>query len=188
MATFKSFRNLGRNLGRKLTAADSDDMHRNGKTPHEPVREEQEEEKVNVTAQVLNQDTALIQLLITSIRPYWRMMSLAGFFMLLVASLNVVPPYLLQQAIDGPIARGDTGALGQITLLYGATALALFVLTFAYTYFLQYAAQRALADLRTRLFDHILRQDYTFLTNTSTGDLVARLSSDIDNINQVKIS
>ena len=185
MATFKSFRNLGRNLGRKLTAADSDDMHRNGKTPHEPVREEQEEEKVNVTAQVLNQDTALIQLLITSIRPYWRMMSLAGFFMLLVASLNVVPPYLLQQAIDGPIARGDTGALGQITLLYGATALALFVLTFAYTYFLQYAAQRALADLRTRLFDHILRQDYTFLTNTSTGDLVARLSSDIDNINQV---
>jgi len=133
----------------------------------------------------LNQDAALIQLLVASIRPYWRMMSLATVLMLGVALLNVVPPYLLQQAIDGPIAQGDIQALWNITIIYGITALSLFVLTFAYTYFLQYAAQRALADLRTRLFDHILRQDYTFLTNTSTGDLVARLSSDIDNINQV---
>lgn len=157
------------------------DAKHNGK-----VRDDhQEEPEIKVTPQVLSQDTALIQLLLTSIRPYWRMMTLAGLLMMIVASLNVVPPYLLQQAIDGPIAQGDVQALWGITLIYGATALALFVLTFAYTYFLQYAAQRALADLRTRLFDHILRQDYTFLTNTSTGDLVARLSSDIDNINQV---
>jgi len=133
----------------------------------------------------LNQDAALIQLLVSSIRPYWRMMIVATVLMLGVATLNVVPPYLLQQAIDGPIAQGDIRALWNITIFYGITAISLFVLTFAYTYFLQYAAQRALADLRTRLFDHILRQDYTFLTNTSTGDLVARLSSDIDNINQV---
>ncbi|MEZ4673722.1 MAG: ABC transporter ATP-binding protein [Caldilineaceae bacterium] len=68
---------------------------------------------------------------------------------------------------------------------HAAAALGLFILTFAYTYYLQFAAQRALADLRTRLFDHIFRQDYAFLTGTSTGDLVSRLSSDIDNINQV---
>jgi ATP-binding cassette, subfamily B, multidrug efflux pump len=157
---------------------------RNGQVPTEAETLSEKEVEKPVT-QVLNQDTALVQLLLTSIRPYWRMMSLAALLMLAVASLNVVPPYLLQQAIDGPIAQGDIEALWRITFLYGAAALALFVLTFAYTYFLQYAAQRALADLRTRLFDHILRQDYTFLTNTSTGDLVARLSSDIDNINQV---
>ena len=133
----------------------------------------------------LNQDSALFTLLVTSIRPYWPSMSIATVLMLVVAWMNVVPPYLLQQAIDGPIARGDTQALWRIAILYGATALGLFVITFAYTYTLQYAAQRALADLRTRLFDHILRQDHAFLTNTPTGDLVTRLSSDIDNINQV---
>ena len=133
----------------------------------------------------LNQDSALFTLLATSIRPYWPSMSIATVLMLVVAWMNVVPPYLLQQAIDGPIARGDTQALWRIAILYGATALGLFVITFAYTYTLQYAAQRALADLRTRLFDHILRQDHAFLTNTPTGDLVTRLSSDIDNINQV---
>lgn len=169
----------------KLEAEQASNHQADAKHNGKVQEEHQEEPEIKVTPQVLSQDTALIQLLLTSIRPYWRMMSLAGLLMMLVASLNVVPPYLLQQAIDGPIAQGNVQALWGITLIYGATALALFVLTFAYTYFLQYAAQRALADLRTRLFDHILRQDYTFLTNTSTGDLVARLSSDIDNINQV---
>ncbi|MCB0127255.1 MAG: ABC transporter ATP-binding protein, partial [Caldilineaceae bacterium] len=133
----------------------------------------------------LSQDTALFELLGSSMRPYWPSMSLAALLMFAVAGMNVVPPYLLQQAIDGPIARGDMQALWRITILYGATALGIFVVTFAYTYYLQFAAQRALADLRTRLFDHIFKQDYAFLIGTPTGDMVSRLSSDIDNINQV---
>ncbi|MEZ4735363.1 MAG: ABC transporter ATP-binding protein [Caldilineaceae bacterium] len=183
MANLKLPRKVGKAAtgdGAKQNGWDSRASATESTTPNEA-----ETEHAKTTTQPLNQDAALIKLLLTSIRPYWRMMSLAGVLMLGVASLNVVPPYLLQQAIDGPIAQGNLQALWGITFLYGGTAVALFVLTFAYTYFLQYAAQRALAGLRTRLFDHILRQDYTFLTNTSTGDLVARLSSDIDNINQV---
>ncbi|HRW05833.1 MAG TPA: ABC transporter ATP-binding protein [Caldilineaceae bacterium] len=136
-------------------------------------------------AEELSQDTALFELLGSSLRPYWPSMSVAALLMFAVAGMNVVPPYLLQQAIDGPIARGDMQALWRITILYGATALGIFVVTFAYTYYLQFAAQRALADLRTRLFDHIFKQDYSFLIGTPTGDMVSRLSSDIDNINQV---
>lgn len=105
--------------------------------------------------------------------------------MLVVAGLNVAPPYLLQQAIDGPIANGDVGVLWRITLLYAVTAVAIFGLTYAYTYFLQQAGQRALADLRVRLFDHLLNHDYAFLSQTSTGELVARLTNDIDQLNAV---
>src|SRR5690606_26667396 len=66
-----------------------------------------------------------------------------------------------------------------------ATAIGLFIFTFAFNYFLQQAGQRALADLRTKLFNHIMRQDHGFLTGTSTGDLVARLTNDIDQLNAV---
>jgi ATP-binding cassette subfamily B protein len=130
----------------------------------------------------LNQDAALFKLMGESLRPYWRWTLAALVLMAATAASNVVPPYLLQQAIDGPIKRGETGALWQITLLYGATAIAAFVLTFAYTYFLQKGAQQALTDLRVRLFDHILTQDYGFLTSTPTGEFVARLMSDIESI------
>ena len=73
-----------------------------------------------------------------------------------------MPPYLLQQAIDGPIATGDVDALVRITLLYGATAIGLFIFTFAFNWFLQQAGQRALADLRTKLFNHIIAKTTAF--------------------------
>jgi ATP-binding cassette subfamily B protein len=105
--------------------------------------------------------------------------------MLGTSALNAVPPYLLQQAIDGPIARGDVRSLYMVTLLYGVTAIGIFLLTFAFTYFLQQAGQHALADLRSRLFDHILTQDHSFFTAKPTGDLVVRLTSDIDQLSAV---
>lgn len=132
-----------------------------------------------------SQDLALFRLLSVSLAPYkgWLFMALA--LMICVAAMNVVPPYLLQQAIDGPISNGDRGALWRITLLYGSTAVGIFVLTFAYKYFLQQAGQRALADLRLRLFNHIMKQDHAFLGRVSPGELVARLTSDIDTLNAV---
>ncbi|MEZ4735231.1 MAG: ABC transporter ATP-binding protein [Caldilineaceae bacterium] len=133
----------------------------------------------------ISQDWALFRLLGNAIRPYKGWMTVSLLLMLVVAGLNVAPPYLLQQAIDGPIANGDVGVLWRITLLYAVTAVAIFGLTYAYTYFLQQAGQRALADLRVRLFDHLLNHDYAFLSQTSTGELVARLTNDIDQLNAV---
>ncbi len=79
----------------------------------------------------------------------------------------------------------DRDGLLRLALLYGAVAIGIFVLTFAYTYFLQQAGQRALADLRSRLFNHILTRDNDFLARVPTGDLVARLTSDVDTLNAV---
>ncbi|MBP8107764.1 MAG: ABC transporter ATP-binding protein [Caldilineaceae bacterium] len=136
-------------------------------------------------SEVVSQDSALFQLLASSLSPYKGWLIAALVLMIGVSGLNAVPPYLLQQAIDGPIKQGQIDALWRITAIYGATALGIFVLTFAFTYFLQQAGQRALADLRTRVFSHILGQDHAFLTSTPTGELVARLTNDIDQLNAV---
>jgi ATP-binding cassette subfamily B protein len=137
------------------------------------------------TKEAASQDLALFKLLAISLSPYRWWLVLAMILMVGVAALNVVPPYLLQQAIDGPIPAGDSAVLWQLAALYGATAITLFVLTLFYTYSLQQAGQKALADLRSRLFNHIFKQDHAFITNTPTGDLVSRLTSDIDSVNAV---
>jgi ATP-binding cassette subfamily B multidrug efflux pump len=136
-------------------------------------------------SEIANQDSALFKLLASSLAPYKRWVIAALVLMTGVALLNAVPPYLLQVAIDGPIAEGDVDALWRITIIYGATAVGIYLLTYAFTYFLQHAGQRALADLRSRLFNHILGQDHAFLIKTSTGELVARLTNDIDQLNAV---
>jgi ATP-binding cassette subfamily B protein len=130
-----------------------------------------------------SQDAALFWLMITTMAPYRRSMLFALLLLVGTAAMNIAPPYLLQQAIDGPIAQRDAGGLVPLALLYGGTALAMFGLNYAYTYFLQQAGQRALADLRARLFDHMLKQGHAFFTITPVGDLVTRLTSDIDTIN-----
>ncbi|MFN8495545.1 MAG: ABC transporter ATP-binding protein [Caldilineaceae bacterium] len=147
------------------------------------VEQPDEQERPRPVGANMSQDAALFRLIGIAMAPYWHWMALAFVLMLATAASNVIPPYLLQQAIDGPLAHGDIKALWRITFLYGATAIVAFILTFAYTYYLQKAAQNALTDLRTRLFDHILTQDHGFLTGTSTGELVARLTSDIESVN-----
>ena len=146
---------------------------------------EQDRLRKRKLSEVASQDSALFRLLGSSLAPYKKWLGISMVLMLITSGLNAVPPYLLQQAIDGPIKGGDVGALVRLTLLYGGTAIGLFLFTFAFNYFLQQAGQRALADLRTKLFNHIMRQDHGFLTGTSTGDLVARLTNDIDQLNAV---
>lgn len=137
------------------------------------------------TEEAASQDLALFKLLAVSLKPYRWWLVLAMILMVGVATLNVVPPYLLQQAIDGPIPEGNSAVLWRLAALYGVTAITLFVLTLFYTFSLQKAGQKALADLRSRLFNHIFKQDHAFITNTPTGDLVSRLTSDIDSVNAV---
>lgn len=129
------------------------------------------------------QDSALIRLTMTTMAPHWRPMVAALVLLLGNAVLNVLPPALLQRAIDGPIAAGDVAGLWPIAGQYAAIAFGMFVLTYAQTYFLQQAGQRALADLRHRLFAHMLRQGQDFFGKTPVGDLVARLTGDIDALN-----
>ncbi|MBV7330336.1 ABC transporter ATP-binding protein/permease [Chloroflexi bacterium TSY] len=153
------------------------------------------------SSQKISQDWALFRLLGESLWPYKGWMLAALFLMIIVATLNVIPPLLLQWAIDGPLAQainnpqgsGFNGLLAQstesgllgIAALYALTAIGIYGITYAYTYFLQQAGQRALADLRVRLFNHLLNHDYAFLSQTSTGELVARLTNDIDQLNAV---
>ncbi|MGQ9547885.1 MAG: ABC transporter ATP-binding protein [Roseiflexus sp.] len=130
-----------------------------------------------------SQDAALVALLASTIAPHRRLLLIALFILLVTAALNAVPPALMQQVIDGPIAHGDVAGIWPIAALYGGVAVVMFALQYVYTFFLQQAGQRALADLRTRLFDHIVQQDQAFFGRTSTGDLVTRLTSDVDTIN-----
>lgn len=129
------------------------------------------------------QDAALAKLTASTMLPHWRPLLLSLVLLMLNAALNVVPPALIQRAIDGPIAQGDAGGVWPLAGLYGLVALAMFGLTYVQTYFLQQAGQRALADLRHRLFAHMLRQDQAFFGKVQVGELVSRLTGDIDALN-----
>src|SRR5438105_4834397 len=82
------------------------------------------------------QDGALAWLVVTTLAPHWRALLLAVVMLLATAALNVAPPYLVQQAIDGPIAQRNVSGLWPLAALYGGIALLMFALQYGQTYFL----------------------------------------------------
>jgi ATP-binding cassette subfamily B protein len=127
-------------------------------------------------------DRALLWLLATLLRPHWR--PLAGALAALCGSagLAAAPPLLLREAIDGPLARGATAGLVPYAAAYAGVAVAVVGLQAVQTVLLQRAGQRALADLRARLFGHVLDSGPAGPAGAgrSVGTSVARLTGDVD--------
>ena len=107
--------------------------------------------------------------------------------MLVVVSsgLTVLGPYLLGLAIDRYIDRGDLPGLARLLLLM----LAIFVLTslllWLQSYVMAGAAQRTVRDIRNDLFGRLQALPLRFFDRRPHGDLMSRLTNDVENINQV---
>lgn len=130
-------------------------------------------------------DRFLIGMLAHFVRPFWRQL-VAVFLMLIgVTVLSLLPPYLIQRAVDGPITAKDLNGLIPYGVVYFLSIVALFVLRFGHTFMLQTVGQNALVNLRQALFEHILKQDMRFFNTTPVGQIVSRLSNDIEALTEL---
>jgi ATP-binding cassette, subfamily B, multidrug efflux pump len=130
-------------------------------------------------------DRDLYWLLGQFLAPYLRQIGVVFLLLGVVTVLSLLLPYLVQRVVDGPITRGDANGLIPYGIAYFVTILGLFAARIAHTYLLQTVGQNALVDLRQRLFEHILRQDMSFFNKTPVGQLVSRLSNDIEALTEM---
>lgn len=130
-------------------------------------------------------DRALVWMLASILAPHkW---AIAAIFAMLLAvtALSIMLPWLVAQAVDGPIANSDLSGLIPIGITYFTAIVIIFVLRFAYTYWLQTVGQNALVTLRQRLYDHLLRQDMRYFNRTPVGQIVSRMSNDIEALTEL---
>jgi ATP-binding cassette subfamily B multidrug efflux pump len=130
-------------------------------------------------------DRRVVGLLWRFLRPYrWQVMGVFAL-LLLISAMNLAMPYLIQVAIDGPIAKGDLNGLYLIGLAYVGLIVAIFVVRFVQIYWLHTIGQSALVNLRQTLFEHILRQDLAFFNRTPVGKIVSRISTDVEDLSEL---
>lgn len=137
----------------------------------------------NVSSKVA--DRYLIFMLFGFLRPYVMQLIIVFVMLIGVTAVSLLPPYLLQLAVDGPMTAGNVDGLLPYAIVYILTVPILFLLRFGHIYLLQTVGQNALADLRQKMFEHILKQDMRFFNKTPVGQLVARLSSDIESLTEL---
>ena len=99
--------------------------------------------------------------------------------------LNVLLPYLLGRAIDRYVIPGDLAGLWQIGLLMLGLYALNSLLTWLQSYIMAGASQRTVRDIRNDLFGRLQTLPLRFFDQRSHGDLMSRLTNDVENVNQV---
>jgi ABC-type multidrug transport system fused ATPase/permease subunit len=123
--------------------------------------------------------------LIELLKPYkWRV--LAMFVSLVAATAAALAPApLAKLAIDQGIQRHDVGALDVIVALFLVSAIVYAVASYAQTYLVGWVGQRALQDLRIRLFLHLQRLSIGFYSRNRTGVIISRMTNDVEALDQL---
>jgi ABC-type multidrug transport system fused ATPase/permease subunit len=117
--------------------------------------------------------------------PYrWRVMAM--FVALLAATAAALAPApLAKLAIDQGIQQHDTGALDLIVVVFLASAVVYGVATYAQTYLVGWVGQRALQDLRLKLFAHMQSLSIGFYSRNRAGVLISRMTNDVEALDQL---
>jgi ATP-binding cassette subfamily B multidrug efflux pump len=114
------------------------------------------------------------------VRPYRWQALLLLLTVILPVVMELTVPRLLQYVIDQGIRAGDMNAIIQGTLVMLGAALLGAVATLGQGVFRAWISQGLAFDMRQALFAHIQALSFGNLDRLHTGELMTRLSSDVD--------
>jgi ATP-binding cassette subfamily B protein len=117
--------------------------------------------------------------LFSLLRPYRKQVWLMVVALLIATAAALAPPYLAGLAIDSGIQEGDVGVLTRIVAVFIASVAIFWAASYAQTYLVGWVGQRALQDLRERIYVHLQRMSIGFFTRRKPGVLISRLTNDV---------
>ncbi len=130
-------------------------------------------------------DHRLMKRLLRYLKPYRWWVVLAVVVLLIASGLQLLGPYLVKLAIDGPIANDNPQGLVTYGLLYIGLLVGLFLTRYVQAIVTQWVGQRTIYDLRLELHKHVLSRDLQFFDKNPVGRLLTRITSDINVLDQL---
>jgi ABC-type multidrug transport system fused ATPase/permease subunit len=123
--------------------------------------------------------------LVEILAPYrWRVLAMFVSFVLATAAA-LAPAPLAKVAIDQGINKHDTGALDLVVVIFLVSSVVYGVCTYAQTYLVGWVGQRALRDLRLKLFAHLQSLSIGFYSRNRAGWLISRMTNDVEALDQL---
>ncbi len=126
---------------------------------------------------------ALIRLL-PYLKPYTVALVIVLVCVVIYTLLGLAGPYLMGVAIDRFITPKQAAGLGLIAFLMLVTYLFNNLFQALSGWIMAAVSQRALKDMRRDLFAHLQRLPISFFDRNPAGELMSRMTNDIDAINQ----
>jgi ABC-type multidrug transport system fused ATPase/permease subunit len=130
-------------------------------------------------------DTRLFKRILKYTKPYQLRFRGVIFFAIALAIFTAIRPYLLKQTVDFYMKPKDQQGLLFYVMLMGIVLLLEGITQFYFVYWSNWLGQDIVKDIRTKLFQHMLRFRMKYFDNAPVGQLVTRSVSDIEQIARI---
>ncbi len=123
---------------------------------------------------------AILKRLFGYVRPYWKTLLATSVLLTLHTGLNLLPPLFHREIVDQVIGARDLSRLG--TLIAGLVGVYVFLqfADFGDMYVRHALGARFIFELRVRIYAHLQRLSLSFFERTSTGELMSRVTNDVN--------
>ncbi len=139
-------------------------------------------------AQVLDVkvDAQIIRRIAPFLKPYWAHLLAGMFFMLAVSVTSLVSPLLMRRAIDTYIqVDKDIVGLTRISLVYLGVYIVNWICTYWQTYFVSWAGQNIIFNIRQQLFEHLQKLSFNFYDRIEVGRIMSRVTNDVNALSEL---
>ncbi len=130
-------------------------------------------------------DARLMKRLLTYMRPYFWHVVIAIILLFIVTGFELVGPIIVKHGIDNYITPGELKGFHWIIVALLSALTAGFIFRYVQMYLTQWIGQKVVFDLRTKLFDHLQRQDLKFIDSHPVGWLMTRITGDVQSLNEM---
>lgn len=116
------------------------------------------------------------------LKPYWVHESVVFVLMILGTVSSLAFPYIMKIIIDDVFPNKDYELLIFILLLLLGVTVGNIIISFCSNYLFAWIKNRIMLDIRSHLFDHLIQLPLSFYDRNKSGDVVYRMSSEVDRI------
>jgi ATP-binding cassette, subfamily B, bacterial len=131
------------------------------------------------------QGLAPLRAVVPYVKRYKRLIAAWLAFLALSSAATLTLPFAVRQMIDHGFSASDAAYIDRYFVALFGVALVLALATAARFFFVSLLGERVTADLRRALYDHLLRLDMAYFESTRTGEVLSRLTTDTELVQQV---
>lgn len=122
--------------------------------------------------------------LLRFLKPYYRQMLIALFFMVIVTAASVSGPYFVKLAIDEGIAKNNIVTLRNIVLIYLGVSVIQVGTNILRVRLMSRVGQHILYDVRMAMFNHLQKLSLSFYNRYSVGRVITRVINDVGTLRE----
>ncbi len=126
-----------------------------------------------------------LSILLRFAAPYRRRMVLFGLALIASAACFLVIGQGLKQVVDRGFSHGDPAALNQGLFFLLGVIVVMATATWVRFYLISWLGERVIADIRRKVFSHLLTLSPAWFEQTRTGEMISRLTTDTALLEQI---